>query len=188
MELQHLPDDTIFTILLNASNEDTVRLCRTNQRFRAICNDDYLWSQKLARNFPGVIVLEGESAKEVYKQQYGIFDVQLVQGTQVTLLTINKNNIPKPTGDVMRVIFDRDYNVIGLVSPKLKAKFLKQMKPAYLYDVQLPPEYMSSYNDFFQSWNVMWRTPPGQITPSALQNTYQMKDTIVNGLKAALGF
>lgn len=188
MELQHLPDDAIFTILLNASNEDTVKLCRTNQRFRAICNNDYLWSQKLARNFPGVTVPEGESAKEVYKQQNGIFEVQLVQGTQITPLTINKNNIPKPEGDVIRVIFDRDYNVIGLVSPQHKARFTKPMKPAYLYDVQLPTGYMGGYNNFLQGWNSMSSAPPGKITPSALQSHYQQRDRIVNGLKSALGF
>lgn len=64
-----MPQELLIEQALYLPVEDLLNLCRTDQRFRQLCQDDRLWRAKIGQDFPGSQVAQIPDPREAYLQQ-----------------------------------------------------------------------------------------------------------------------
>lgn len=68
-----LPDDAIFQIALKLNLESILELCKTNNRFKSICQDEQFWQDKAILDWninPIIFRIGFETAREIYTILY----------------------------------------------------------------------------------------------------------------------
>ena len=69
-----LPDELILEILLKIDDLKTLsKLCQTSKNINNICQDEFFWHRKFRKDFGlrgNIILSEGDTWKELYKQMY----------------------------------------------------------------------------------------------------------------------
>ncbi len=69
MNIDELPNELKFQILLNLSNTELINLCKTNNEFNTFCHDEYFWKKRLEKDFP-YIKLKYLKYKNEYNKIY----------------------------------------------------------------------------------------------------------------------
>ena len=52
--LEQIPNDALFEILLNAEPTEINRLCRLNRKFATLCQNDELWRRKYIHKYGNI--------------------------------------------------------------------------------------------------------------------------------------
>lgn len=66
VDMEALPDEVLFQILLDLPYEELLTTCQLSSRHRAICQDEYFWDRKLRHDFPDRPI----NSKIPFRQQY----------------------------------------------------------------------------------------------------------------------
>lgn len=127
--IEFLPNEIIVNkIIPQLSLYDLLTLCQTNDRFRSLCGDQYIWQTKFKQAFPTVDPSPVFDWKKKYieavtKQIPAILNGDLVKYTTLDL-SKNQLGLGFVLEDLSTILTGKDYSLV----------FLKGLIPVYITD------------------------------------------------------